>query len=661
MSVNIKNIDCKLSASKWVLLGFFVINAPSAFSQAPTFSQAPSSDGLQSVVSESDLSNNELSTITPSIDWPLSQQMHYAEQLLAAQRIDALGAWKSQVEAHTSFERMSPEERKRWRDLRVNYVLAHGLDLEANKQFEPALLSYYNILASSYPHENTVRIAILRASKESGASLKSKHFILQALYQQRDKLTNQELESAVPLLSYYGEQQESEELMVLLSEREDTSSQSMLSMMKIAMDNQQWELANKFAVLAFEKENFSASGILLPDIAFPLDNTEMSSEQPLRSLYRSDNDSLISMQVRDQVDILRARENGYVAVGYQQSSNFGKNEITTIPIEFRIPIMSWNGHLLVRSDYVALKSGDIRYYSSSAETNTAEIDQDQSGWALGLGYQTDNWSIDIGSTPVGFDHEDLVGGFSLNGESHAVEWGVTLSKRPLTASTLAYGGLSVPSASNDIGVEADTLWGSVMRTGVKVDVNYDQGEVNGAWTSVQYHQITGQGVEDNKRTALLGGLYRKLINEENQLLTIGGDVAWLSYENNQDQYSFGLGGYYSPQSYVSVALPIHYYRIIGNDVALFSSMSLAHSWATEDGYLNTNQAKTNSQGVGISGDIGVEHQINGHWLIGAQVQGQFDDRYSAVNVGLYTRYNFKESWQKMDLVPHNLIAYSDFD
>jgi cellulose synthase operon protein C len=654
MSVNIKNIDFIPSASKWVLLGFFVINAPSAFSQEPT------SDLLNSVMSESDRSNHELNTISPSVDWPLPQQMHYAEQLLSARRIEDLGVWKSQVEAHTSFERMSPEERKRWRDLRVNYVLAHGLDLETTGQYEPALLSYYNILASSYPHDNTVRIAILRASMKSGVSLKSKHFILQALYQQRNRLTNQELESAVPLLSYYGEQQESEELMVLLSEREDTSSESMLSMMKIAMDNQQWQLANKFAVLAFEKENLVTSGIILPDIAFPLDNTAMSSEQPLRSLYRSDNESLISMQVRDQVDILRARENGYVAVGYQQSSNFGKNEITTLPMEFRIPVMSWDGHLLVRSDYVALNSGDIRYYSQSAETNTTEIDQDQSGWSVGLGYQTDNWSIDIGSTPLGFDHEDLVGGISLNGESHSVGWGVTLSKRPLTESTLSYGGLSIP-ATNDLGVEPDTLWGSVMRTGVKVDVNYDQGEANGAWTSVQYHQITGQGVEDNKRTALLGGLYRKLVNEENQLLTIGGDVTWLSYENNQDEYGYGSGGYYSPQSYVSVAIPLNYYRIIGNDVALFSSVSLAHTWATEDGYLNTNQAKTNSQGLGMSGDIGVEHQFNGHWLIGAQVQGQFDDRYSAVNVGLYTRYNFKESWQQMDLVPHNLIAYSDFD
>jgi hypothetical protein len=610
---------------------------------------------------ETEQVNLKLNTISPSIDWPLAQQMSYAEALLAAQRLEALSAWKSQVEAHTSFERMNPEERERWRDLRVNYVLAQGLDLEQKGQFEPALSSYYNILASSYPHENTVRIAILRASMKSGTSLKSKHFILQALYEQRDKLTNQELESAIPLLSYYGEQQESEELMVLLSERDDASSEAMLSMMKIAMDNQRWELASQFAVLAFEKENLATSGITLPDIAFPLDNSTMASEQPLRSLYRSTNDSLISMDVRDQVDALRAREDGHVAVGYQQSSNYGKNDVTTIPVEFRIPIMRWDGHLLVRSDYVAVNSGDIQYYSSSAETNTATIDQDQSGWAVGVGYQAEHWRVDMGSTPIGFDHEEMVGGIALNGELNRTEWGVTLSKRPLTASMLSFSGLSVPVGGSDTGVESGSSWGSIMRTGGKLDVSYDQGDVNGAWASAQYHQITGQEVEDNKRMALLGGLYRKLINEDHQRLTIGGDVTWLSYDNNQDSYSYGLGGYYSPQSYVSVALPINYYRIIGNDVTLFSSVSVAHSWSTEDGYLNTNQTQTTSQGIGVSGDIGVEHRLNGHWLIGAQVQGQFDDNYSEVNVGLYTRYNFKESWQKLDLVPHNLIAYSDFD
>jgi hypothetical protein len=619
---------------------------------------------------ELEQSNQALNTISPNLEWPISRQITYAEQLLASQRIDELTAWKSQVESNTPLQQMAPPERKRWKDLRVNAVLVQGVNLESAGQFERALASYYQILGTSYPYENSVRIAILRASMKSGASLKSKQFIIQALYLQRDRLTNDQLESLVPLFNYYGDQDEVKELMLLLSQRQDSSSQSMLSMLDIAMGNQQWELARKFALLTLEKDNLTSSSSATATEVAPLsvemplnamDDELSESDARLKRLYFAANDSWISNGARRHIDTLQERESGHVAVGYQQLSNAGKNATTTIPIEFSIPVMQWDGHLVLRTDYVALKSGDLNYYSSSEETSSVSIDQQQSGWAVGLGYQTESWGADFGTTPIGFDSEELVGGISVNGDIQSVGWGVTLSKRPLTSSMLSYSGLHVPQGNNDTNAASDTPWGSVMKTGVKIDLSYDEGLSDGVWGSAQYHQLTGQSVDDNQRVALLGGYYYKLINEENERFSIGSNAMWLAYRNNQDEYSYGMGGYYSPQSYVSVSFPVNYNRMLGDDVALFSSIGLAHSWSVEDGYVNTNQSTSSSQGFGVNGEIGVERRLNGHWLIGAQVKGQFDSNYSPVTVGLYSRYSFNDSWKKLDLVPHTISAYSDFD
>ncbi len=82
-------------------------------------------------------------------------------------------------------------------------------------------------------------------------------------------------------------------------------------------------------------------------------------------------------------------------------------------------------------------------------------------------------------------------------------------------------------------------------------LSYDRGGAQGIWGDVSAHQISGENVADNSRERVMGGYYYKLINEDNRRATVGLNSMLWHYQKDLSGYSFGQGGYYSPQRYLS--------------------------------------------------------------------------------------------------------------
>ncbi|MGU0044478.1 cellulose synthase subunit BcsC-related outer membrane protein [Escherichia coli] len=62
--------------------------------------------------------------------------------------------------------------------------------------------------------------------------------------------------------------------------------------------------------------------------------------------------------------------------------------------------------------------------------------------------------------------------------------------------------------------------------------------------------------EDNWRVRWMTGYYYKVINQNNRRVTIGlNNMIW-HYDKDLSGYSLGRGGYYSPQEYLSFAIPV---------------------------------------------------------------------------------------------------------
>lgn len=165
-----------------------------------------------------------------------------------------------------------------------------------------------------------------------------------------------------------------------------------------------------------------------------------------------------------------------------------------------------------------------------------------------VGWQNKTWAWDIGTTPMGFDVVDVVGGVSYSNDLGPIGYTINAHRRPISSSLLAFAGQKDTNTG--------TTWGGVRATGGGVSISYDKGEANGIWSSLNAESLTGKNVEDNWRVRWMTGYYYKLINKNNERLTVGVSNMLWHYDKDLSGYTLGQGGYYSPQEYVSFALPV---------------------------------------------------------------------------------------------------------
>jgi len=179
---------------------------------------------------------------------------------------------------------------------------------------------------------------------------------------------------------------------------------------------------------------------------------------------------------------------------------------------------------------------------------TSAGQQNAAGVGLSVGYEGKNFGASIGTTPLGFPETNVVGNVSYAG-SFGDSWNakVDVSRRAVTDSLLSFAGAK-DQRTNE-------RWGGVVATGVRGDIGYDDGTY-GVYGYAAMHGITGKNVASNSRFETGGGAYLHLVNNPGSKLTLGMNLGLMGYDKNLSYYTFGQGGYFSPQSFVSVAFPV---------------------------------------------------------------------------------------------------------
>lgn len=157
---------------------------------------------------------------------------------------------------------------------------------------------------------------------------------------------------------------------------------------------------------------------------------------------------------------------------------------------------------------------------------------------------------DVGTTPLGFRKTNLQGGASVSPKlGQHVTLGLHGERRPVTDSVLSYAGAVDPVTGQS--------WGSVMQTGGGGSISYDRNG-NGIYADGAYHRYNGRNVLSNRKIEGNIGGYLRIYGSGNTSLTAGANLNYQSYGNDENYFSFGHGGYFSPQSFVSIAFPLHY-------------------------------------------------------------------------------------------------------
>jgi len=340
-----------------------------------------------------------------------------------------------------------------------------------------------------------------------------------------------------------------------------------------------------------------------------------------------------------------------------------------------------DGRMFFRTDVVNMNVGSFSTdkegiyqprWGTCNEIQCINDDKSQSdgGVSVAAGWRNDTWEGDIGTTPMGFRVVDVVGGLSYSNDLGPVGYTLDVHRRPISSSLLAFGG------QRDPGSNTGKTWGGVRSTGGGVSLSYDQGEAHGVWASLSADALTGKNVDDNWRVRWMTGYYYKLVNEDNRRVTVGLNNMLWHYEKDLSSYTLGQGGYYSPQKYLSFAVPVTWRERKENwSWELGGSLSWSHSATrTQDRYplLNlipedyreraseTNDPGSKSNGFGYTARALIERRITSNWSIGAAIDIQQAEDYTPSHGMLYVRYS-QAGWQgDMDSPPQVLTPYADW-
>jgi tetratricopeptide (TPR) repeat protein len=219
---------------------------------------------------------------------------------------------------------------------------------------------------------------------------------------------------------------------------------------------------------------------------------------------------------------------------------------------------------------------------------------------------------------------------------------------------LSYAGLRDPSG-NTLGTLGQ-IWGGVVAD--QGNVQYTHGDAqSGFYLSGGGQYLSGYKVETNTRFDGSGGAYwRLLTSPEYGNLTIGANFFGMRYKHDEDAFTHGMGGYFSPQAYFLANAPFTWtghsgttwhYNILGSLGVQAFQTDLTPLWplAVDKALLTamSNASLPAKTSVGPNYDLRsqVAYQVSPHWFVGGFLSANNSRNYSAVSAGFTIRFLFR--------------------
>ena len=431
------------------------------------------------------------------------------------------------------------------------------------------------------------------------------------------------------------------------------------------------------------------SGLWVPtSLAQPID--EVSETRAMRT--PDEPQDWLQRSIRSDAAALYQRTNPTLTVGsdawFRNGGTPGLSQLraNTNMMQLNYPIS--NGVGFVRGDHIQMNAGSFATAPNGAinerfgycglagqtSTNPSALGsgcqnvpgQTAQGTAFAIGWKNDIWGFDVGRTPTSFPVTNWTGGVNVAGDVGDVGLRLTVSRRPVASSLLSLAGAIDPVTG--------LVWGGVLATGVNLGLSWDKGLTDGVWANIGYHKLDGTNVAQNNRFRLMGGYYHRLINKPNEQFTAGVDAMLWSYSQDLSNYSFGQGGYYSPQRYASMGLPLGYAKRWDDwSFMVQGSVSVSVAKTNNESYYPLNAALSSdlfpsnisngstSTGFGYALRGAVERRLNHHLVLGAAFDLQRGQDYVPSRVMVYLKYFFKPWAGDLQFRPTSLTPYVDFN
>ena len=306
----------------------------------------------------------------------------------------------------------------------------------------------------------------------------------------------------------------------------------------------------------------------------------------------------------------------------------------------------------------------------TATNVTPPAQQNASGIGGELQIATPTFAIAGGYTPANFLVSTFTGRVMWRPGNGPIT--LSLTRDSIKDSQLSYAGLRDP-AGNTLG-SLGQIWGGVVANQGQIQIAHSSAD-SGFYFAAGGQYITGYNVLNNNRIDGDGGAWWRIFTQpEYGALNVGANFFAMHYQNNQNAFTYGMGGYFSPQAYFLANVPFTWsghtlnrwhYNVVGAvGVQAFQEDSAPLWPLAVDKPLETAQNSPMLPGdTTVSGNYDfhseASYQFNPHWFVGGYFAANNSRNYTFTSVGFFVRFLFREQ-PSSPTTPTGLFPWDGF-
>jgi Tfp pilus assembly protein PilF len=237
----------------------------------------------------------------------------------------------------------------------------------------------------------------------------------------------------------------------------------------------------------------------------------------------------------------------------------------------------------------------------------------------------------VGYSPANFPVTHVLGSIAM--QPGSFPFALRAYREVVPDTLLSYAGIVDPYSGK--------TWGGVVATGGTLRFAQGTG-LSGIYASLDGQELTGRNVKDNSRISGGAGAYFQVYGNKYGALKVGANLTAMHYGNNQRYFTFGQGGYFSPNMFVLMNAPVTWqsspYRSVTYDLNGSLGVQTFQDAAAQSGSLIVGTGAQSVTGASYDFHARVAYHLNQHWVVGGFVDANNARDYRNVAGGFSVRY-----------------------
>jgi len=368
---------------------------------------------------------------------------------------------------------------------------------------------------------------------------------------------------------------------------------------------------------------------------------------------------LLEDQVREQLNALEGRNAPYFGAGAVVQGRDGRSGFEKRSLQEGSFEASYVFGEKVRAGVAALPVT----VSTGASDGTSELRLGMlpkgvafdSITASGVGAEgqisTATFGLRGGTTPRNFLVPNWVGAMRFRPANGPIT--VSLSREALRDTLLSFAGIR-DSVSKQV-------WGGVVANNASLRADFGS-EDQGFYLGGGYQTLRGKNVATNTRLDVMLGGYKRVLVKTNGALTVGGFATGMTYDKNLRFFTFGHGGYFSPQRYILFSVPVTWRGVWNRQFEYSVSGSMGPQTFREDssayfptlpqlqGRNGPYYPEFSSTGLNYSLDMRGNYMLSPHWFLSGALNVNNARNFSSQSLTIQLRYSPKPQFLGRDYV-----------